>query len=98
MSDIQSQVEQLMEMFRYENLKRHPRGLPYTVQRRIASLVQQKELSTPSQDGIRIEQVHQLRGQRSASSEFRVINFLAELGNYMLSSYLVVLCAIETQI
>ena len=43
-----------------------------------------------------IEQVNQLRG--AGSSDFRLIGFLADLGSYMLDSYLIVLCALETML
>lgn len=96
--EVLGQVEKLMDMFRFENLKRHPRGLQSAVQRRIASLVQQKELKNGSADGIIIEQVSQLRGEKTGSSEFRLIGFLADLGSYMLDSYLIVLCALESML
>ena len=60
--------------------------------------MQQKELSNSSPEIVHIEQASQLRSERTGSSEFRIVSFLADLGNYMLNSYLIVLCALEAKI
>ena len=94
MASLIEQTKKVSNLLRFEYLLRDPRGFPETIHHRIRMFEAEKEVIREG-DVLRMAPQMQGRISRGGSASFSMTNFMNELGNYIMDTYLIVLIALD---